>query len=103
MDKLTERATNYAAEKTNELLAKAIARAYEDGYRDGYKDRAEKIDCAIDNTDIEYVDLGLPSGTRWSKEYLKDEKGFAAYYSQKFALYLRHNYKPKNFEYGKSE
>jgi hypothetical protein len=81
MENLNERAANYAAEKANELLAKAIAQAYEDGYRDGYKDRAEKIDCAIDNTDIEYVDLGLPSGTRWSKEYLKDEKGFAAYYS----------------------
>ncbi len=39
MQDLKERAANYAAEKTNELLSKAIAQAYADGYRDGLKER----------------------------------------------------------------
>ena len=75
MDELQGRADIYAAEKTNELMAKAIAQAYIDGYRDGYKDR----DCEIEKLDhiegkIDVHDLGLPSGTLWTLNYLEDEK-----------------------------
>ena len=73
MENLNERAANYAAEKTNELLAKAIAQAYEDGYRDGYKDRDDAIKRSILNSDIEFVDLGLPSGTMWAMNFLKKD------------------------------
>ena len=72
MENLNERAANYAAEKANELLAKAIAQAYEDGYRDGYKDRDDAIKRSILNSDIEFVDLGLPSGTMWAVNFLKE-------------------------------
>ena len=78
MENLNERAANYAAEKTNELLANAIAQAYADGYRDGFNEAENKGNSAgID--DVEVFDLGLPSGTWWSLEYLKDEKGDADY------------------------
>ena len=78
MENLNERAANYAAEKANELLANAIAQAYADGYRDGYNEAENKGNSAgID--DAEVFDLGLPSGTWWSLEYLKDEKGDADY------------------------
>ena len=80
MDNLNERAANYAAEKTNELLTKAIAQAYADGYRDGYKDRDDGIKRSNLNRDIELVDLGLPSGTKWSTK-LMGEDGFADYLS----------------------
>lgn len=72
MENLCERAANYAEEKTNELIAKAIAQAYADGYRDGYKDRGE----GVVSPNIEFVDLGLPSGTKWSSK-LMGEGGFA--------------------------
>ena len=61
MSELKERAEIYAAEKMNELMAKAIAQAYVDGYRNGYNDR----DCQITKEDIDVHDLGLPSGTLW--------------------------------------
>ena len=65
MENLNERAANYAAEKVNELLANAIAKAYADGYRDGYKDRDERIASSNSDSNLQFVDLGLPSGTKW--------------------------------------
>ena len=80
MNDLQERAEIYAAEKMNELMSKAIAQAYVDGYRDGYKDR----DCEIGTLDqikgkIEVHDLGLPSGTLWTLNYLEDEEESTTY------------------------
>lgn len=74
MNELQEKAEAYAAEKLNELMSKAIAQAYMDGYQNGYKNR----DCEIEKSDhaeggICVHDLGLPSGTLWSLNYLKDE------------------------------
>ena len=75
MNELQGRAEMYAAEKMNELMGKAIAQAFIDGYRDGYKDR----DCEIVNSDyieekISVQDIGLPSGTLWTLNYLEDEE-----------------------------
>lgn len=71
MKNLNERAANYAAEKANELLANAIAQAYADGYRDGVKDRDE----GIVSPNLEFVDLGLPSGTKWAENFLMEDNG----------------------------
>jgi len=73
MVELTEKAAQYAAEKSNEVIANALAKAYEDGYRDGYKDREEEIPVDMRDNRTEYVDLGLPSGTLWAKNYEKEE------------------------------
>lgn len=75
---ITERAGNYADGKANEAITKAIAQAYADGYRDGYKDREEEIPVDLRDNKTEYVDLGLPSGTLWSKEY-ETENGETLY------------------------
>lgn len=69
MKELKDVAANYAAEKTNELISNAIAQAYADGYRDGYRDREEEIPVDLRDNKTEYVDLGLPSGTLWAKDY----------------------------------
>lgn len=74
MKELKDVAANYAAEKTNELISDAIARAYADGYRDGYKDREGEIPVDLRDNKTEYVDLGLPSGTLWAKDYEIIEK-----------------------------
>lgn len=73
MIELNEKATIYAAEKTNEIMTKAVAQAYADGYRDGYKDREDEIPVDLRNDKIEFVDLGLPSGTLWATDYEKEE------------------------------
>lgn len=80
MNELQGRAEIYAAEKMNELMAKAIAQAYVDGYLNGYKDR----DCEIVNFEyidekIDLHDLGLPSGTLWTLNYLEDEEKSTKY------------------------
>lgn len=63
-----EKAEKYAEGKVNEIITKAITQAYIDGYREGYKDREETI-MDMCNNEAEYVDLGLPSGTLWAKDY----------------------------------
>ncbi len=78
MENLSERAVNYAAEKTNELLTKAIAQAYADGYNTGYKECAEKYDIDL-YEDVDFVDLDLPSGLLWSSKYRENEEGNTLY------------------------
>lgn len=73
MIELTEKAANYAAERSNQVIANALAKAYEDGYRDGYRDREDEIPVDLRCNDTEYVDLGLPSGTLWSIDYERED------------------------------
>ena len=75
MKDIQERAESYAAEKINDLMAKAIAQAYADGYWDGYKERdSESVKLDSIEGEICVHDLGLPSGTLWSLHYLKNEE-----------------------------
>ena len=76
MKEIKEIAANYAVGKANDAIDKAVAQAYADGYRDGYKDRDEEIPVDIRGHSTEYVDLGLPSGTLWSKEYEMEGNAF---------------------------
>jgi hypothetical protein len=87
MENLNERAANYAAEKTNELLAKAIAQAYEDGYRDGYKQCVEDYNIDL-YEDVKFVDLGLPSGLLWSSRYRKNEEGKPLFLTYEEAAFM---------------
>ena len=77
MEGIVEKAKNYAEGKVNEALTQAIAKAYLEGYQDGYRDCEAKLPIDISNEeveedDVEYVDLGLPSGTLWAKDYKKE-------------------------------
>ena len=76
MTDLNTKAENYAAEKTNDLIAKAIAQAYADGYRDGYKDCEAERPVILNDSSNEYVDLGLPSGTLWASDYERANRSF---------------------------
>lgn len=76
MRELKELSTNYATEKTNELMSQMVAQAFVDGYRMGYKDRENEIPVDFRNCKTEFVDLELPSGTLWASEYEKKEDGF---------------------------
>jgi hypothetical protein len=87
MNELQEKAENYAAEKMNELMVKAIAKAYADGYNDGYKQCSEDYDIDL-YEDVDFVDLGLPSGLLWSSKYRKDDEGAPLYLTYEEAAAL---------------
>lgn len=71
MIELNEKAGNYAEENVIKVLKEAFAKVYADGYRDGYKDREDEIPVGLRNNEINYIDLGLPSGTLWADDYEK--------------------------------
>jgi hypothetical protein len=79
MVELKEKANCYAEENVVNVLKEAFAKVYADGYRDGYKDREEEVPVDLRNNRTEYVDLGLPSGTLWSKDYEKNDKDHYEY------------------------
>ena len=60
MNNLKEKANNYADEKVVDVLKETFAKVYSDGYKKGYSD------C---ESETEYIDLGLPSGTLWAADY----------------------------------
>lgn len=81
---IQEIANSYAEGKANEAITKAIAQAYVDGFKDGYKSGKENIKTECE--DAEFVDLGLPSGTLWSSDFVKDENGEICYFTYEEAL-----------------
>lgn len=72
-----EKAKAYAEGKAIEAISQAIEQAYEAGYQEGYREGSEKqcneAPVVLQDDNTEYVDLGLPSGTLWSSDYLKED------------------------------
>lgn len=77
-----DKAKEYAEGKVIEALSQVVADAYMAGYNAGYQDGYNKVvkDSVTEGT--EYVDLGLPSGTLWSSDYVNDDKDNAIYVTQ---------------------
>ena len=73
IENLSEKVAKYAAEKTNVLMTSLVSQAFEDGYRMGYQDREDEIPVVLRDDITEYIDLGLPSGTLWAKDYEKKD------------------------------
>lgn len=68
---IIERGKKYAEGKALSALNAAIEQAYIDGYNDGLKHlENEKLEAMKEG--VEYVDLGLKSGTLWSSRYVND-------------------------------
>ncbi len=72
---IKEKAIEYAKGRELTVLEQALADAYLEGYNAALAD-IEK------NEKIEYVDLGLPSGTLWSNHYMSDENKKWIVYSE---------------------
>ena len=70
---VSSRADEYASGKAVDGLTRMIAKAYLDGYRDGYKDKEMEVVPDLDKHQPSFIDLGLPSKTLWSADYLKDD------------------------------
>lgn len=77
-----DKAKEYAEGKINNALNKVIVEAYMAGYNSGYQDGYDKVVKETSSDDIEYVDLGLPSGTLWSSNYVEDENKEILYVTQ---------------------
>ena len=77
-----DKAKKYAEGKLTEALRQVIADAYMAGYNAGYQDGYNKVVKESASEGVEYVDLGLPSGTLWSSDYVKDDKANAIYVTQ---------------------
>ena len=68
---INERSKEYAEGKALSALNAAIEQAYKDGYNDGLKHlELERLEVIKEG--VEYVDLGLPSGTLWSSICISD-------------------------------
>ena len=73
MKSINQKAKEYSSNKYELAMSKAIAQAYLDGFKDGYEARKNKEEAGFVGDDLDYVDLGLPSGTLWAKEPLLDD------------------------------
>ena len=73
MNTLEEKAALFLAENMKEIIAEALAKIYAGGYHAGYNDCQDSLPCANKTTDEKFIDLGLPSGTLWSRSYLQYE------------------------------
>lgn len=71
---IDQKAKKYAEGKALEAFTKSIEEAYTQGYHDGYKDGLNRSE-----PNVEYIDLGLPTGTKWSNSFLTDENGEMIY------------------------
>lgn len=84
---IKERAKQYAEGKALEAITSAIEQAFVEGYNQGYTEgRADEknsrtVTTSIDDYDIvTFVDLGLPSGTKWPSNYLL-KGGYTCYFT----------------------
>jgi hypothetical protein len=73
MDTLEGKAAKYLAEHMKEIITEAMAKVYADAYREGYSDCQDSLPCAKETPDEKFIDLGLPSGTLWSRDFLQHE------------------------------
>lgn len=73
---LDKKAHEYALKNASRFINKTLAEAYIAGYKAGFKDCEDNILISLPKKDIEYVDLGLPSGTLWSSDYCLIDNDF---------------------------
>lgn len=67
-----DKVQEYVEGKVTDALNKVVADAYLAGYNAGYQDGYNKVVKDSVSEGSEFVDLGLPSGTLWSSDYVKD-------------------------------
>lgn len=75
---IKEKSKEYAEGKALSAITTAIEEAYATGYQDGYADgyaNREKPETPIKYNMVSYIDLDLPSGTKWATSYLTKTNG----------------------------
>lgn len=74
---IKSKATEYVDDALLDSLREIVEKAYADGYAEGCEDSKSSVDVELDDDD--WVDLGLPSGTLWAADYVKDDEGDIIY------------------------
>ena len=75
---IKEKAKKYAEGKAIDAISAAIEQAYVDGYNDGLKHyENERLESIVDG--VEYIDMELPSGTKWASSYLVEKGNWAMF------------------------
>ena len=86
---IIEKSKEYAEGKALNAITSAIEEAYAAGYKAGFSDGCASKEKTNIN-DVEFKDLGLPSGTKWAVDYIRNEEGiirkFTYEEAQKFNL-----------------
>lgn len=77
-----DKVQEYVEGKVTDALNKVVTDAYLAGYNAGYQDGYNKVVKDSVSEGSEFVDLGLPSGTLWSSDYVKDDNDKAIYVAQ---------------------
>lgn len=77
-----DKVQEYVEGKVTDALNKVVTDAYLAGYNAGYQDGYNKVVKDSVSEGSEFVDLGLPSGTLWSSDYVKDDNDKAIYVTQ---------------------
>ena len=78
-----DKVQEYVEGKVTDALNKVVADAYLAGYNAGYQDGYNKVVKDSVSVGSEFVDLGLPSGTLWSSDYVKkDDNDMTIYVAQ---------------------
>ena len=78
-----DKVQEYVEGKVTDALNKVVADAYLAGYNAGYQDGYNKVVKDSVSVGSEFVDLGLPSGTLWSSDYVKkDDNDITIYVTQ---------------------
>ena len=78
-----DKVQEYVEGKVTDALNKVVADAYLAGYNAGYQDGYNKVVKDSVSEGSEFVDLGLPSGTLWSSDYVKkDDNDMTIYVAQ---------------------
>ena len=75
---IKEKAKKYAEGKALSAITIAVEEAYATGYQEGYADgiaNREKPEAPIKYNIVSYIDLDLPSGTKWATSYLTKTNG----------------------------
>ena len=72
---INEKVNVYTENKGQEIFNQIVKEIYRDGYEAGYND------CENDfqNINIEFIDFGLPSGTLWATDYLRNDNNEIIY------------------------
>lgn len=76
---ITEKSKEYSKNMVMETISSTIEKAYADGFADGYREagiRLKAIETFSLESDVEYVDLHLPSGTLWSSTNVQKAASF---------------------------
>ena len=72
---ITEIAEKYANRNSEQDLGKAIIEAYVEGYNHGYYQAMALPKRPKERIDFSFIDMGLPSGTKWASCFIKFDIG----------------------------